>query len=123
MVNRKQRILTVHVSYRDFEEDGWFFAECPELQLMEQGKSKREAFDNLADMVISTLVIAIGTDFIDQLLHDLGFKKMDLPFPGINVFDQKIRQKSDAIPLNLDINLPTQLGKDAISVQTFAPSC
>jgi len=39
------------------------------------GKTRHEAFDNLSDMVLPTLIIAILTDNIDQLLLAFGFKK------------------------------------------------
>jgi len=73
LINRDLRMLQVQLSYRDFKEDGWYFAECPELRMMDQGKTKKEAYRNLVSLVLTNLVVAVETGYLDDYLKALGF--------------------------------------------------
>ena len=119
LINRDLRMLQVQLSYRDFKEDGWCFAECPELKLVDQGKTKKEAYGNLVSMVLTTLVVAVETGNIDNYLKKLGFKKDRLDIPILKVFRQYTSYK-DTIPLTLDAPLPSHISTNSISVETSA---
>ena len=68
-------IMQVYVSCKTKIENGWHFACCPELGLMDQGYSKREAIENLILMVRETLIEALETGNLDAMLKELGFNK------------------------------------------------
>jgi predicted RNase H-like HicB family nuclease len=97
------------VSYRDFKENGHYVVECPELRLMDQGKTKSEAYDNLAQNILATLIIAIETGNLGAHLTALGFKEKKIPLPEAEIFDIAHSDDPDLIPLSLKASLPADL--------------
>ena len=117
LINRDLRVMQIQLSYRDFKEDGWYFAECPELRMMDQGKTKRSAYENLRAMILTTLITAFETDCIDAYLKELGFKQDKLGIPVLNVYKQTI-DLPDVIPLSLEAALPPHTGSPTLPVET-----
>ena len=114
-INRKQRSLNVCLSLKEYEEDGDWLAECPELQIIAPGKTKLSAYNTLVELILTTLIVAIETDLIDEHLKALGFGEIELPVPSLEIYSSKKRIAHDTIPLSLDspITLPT-LTKHAV---------
>ncbi|MFH1675762.1 MAG: hypothetical protein ABIC40_01970 [bacterium] len=106
LVNRDLGSIQVRVSYRDFKEDGWYFGECPELRLVDQGKTRKEAYENLIEMVLTTLITAVASDNIDSYLTKLGFKKARLEIPELKIFKLYI-DLPDVIPVTLNSSFPS----------------
>ncbi len=115
--DRQQRILDLLLSLREFFEDGEYLAECPELQLIGQGKSKRSAYDTLVEMILTTLIVAIETDTITEHLKALGFKKIDLPVPSIEIFNTTRKTASDTIPLIINSPLSIAPAQQNIAIE------
>ncbi|MCD6218584.1 hypothetical protein J7L05_12120 [bacterium] len=90
LVDRLNRKLEVRLSYRSWKRGKWDFARCVELQMTDQGKTKREAITNLNGMVLISLIEAVETDNIDAMLKSLGFKMKKLPIPKRKYYSQKI---------------------------------
>lgn len=65
--------IEVNVSHRTWSRERWHFAQCPELQLIEQGKSKKECVKNLSDMIVASLEEAIASNNIKGMMRELGF--------------------------------------------------
>ena len=99
-INRQQRSLNYCLSHKEYEEDGDWLAECPELQLIVAGKTKLDAYDTLVEMITTTLVAAIETDTIGEHLKALGFGEIELPVPTMNIYSIRKRIAQDTIPLN-----------------------
>ncbi len=87
MINEKERFLEVKLSVRTFKDSGWFIAECPELDLADQGKTKRKSIENLHRMVIFSLIEAIESGNIEPMLKKLGFNKIKVPVPDLMIFN------------------------------------
>ena len=75
IIDSARGILEVCLSYVLHKDDGWYLAECPELRLMDQGRTKRAAIENLFDMADASLSEAYQTKNIDAMLKELGFRK------------------------------------------------
>jgi predicted RNase H-like HicB family nuclease len=105
-VNRRDRILDLCLSYRDFKENGHYAVECPELGLMDQGKTKAEAYEHLAENIFTTLVTAIETGNLRAHLKALGFRERKIPIPDAEIFDIRHLDEPDLVPLTLKANLP-----------------
>jgi predicted RNase H-like HicB family nuclease len=76
------------LSYRDFKENGQYLVECPELRLMDQGKTKAEAYKHLAENIVTTLAAAIETGSLKAHMKALGFKETKIPMkPHLVTFD------------------------------------
>ena len=116
-VNRQQRSLDYSLSYREFQEDGDWLAECPELQITVAGKTKRKAYETLVELIVTTLVAAIATDTITEHLIALGFEVIELPVSTLDIYGTRKRIDQDTIPLNPDypITLPP-LNQDLIQI-------
>lgn len=98
-IDRLNRKLEVRLSYRSWRRGKWHFARCAELQMTDQGKTKREAITSLNKMVLISLIEAIETDNIDAMLKNLGFKMKKLPIPKRKYYSQKIDSFEDLNPL------------------------
>jgi len=80
-IDRKNLSLEINVSYKTWSRAGWYFANCPELQLIDQGKSKGESIENLSEMIIASLEEAIESNHIKEMLRELGFSRRTLTAP------------------------------------------
>ena len=100
------RIVEAVLSCRYSEEDGWFFAECTELRLIDQGESRTEAMNNLANMIIASLIDAITTGKIDEMLAELGFTKEKINIPNRNYYKQPATYDEGTNPLPVKSHFP-----------------
>lgn len=98
-INRQQRSLNYCLSHKEYQEDGDWLAECPELQLIVAGKTKLKAYDALVELVVTTLVVAIETDTISEHLEALGFGEIELPVPTMRIYSIRKQIAQDTIPL------------------------
>ena len=73
MFNAGQRMLEFKLSAKITEDDDWYLAKCPELQITDQGKTVKEAIQNLSEMAAISLIEAIETGNIKPMLNELGF--------------------------------------------------
>ena len=105
LLNCDKGTIQVYLSYRVFTEDDWFFAECPELRLIDQGTFQREAVENLSEMVKASLIEAIETGNFDGMLKYLGFKKRSQNHSEIKYFSS-IKNFQDLHPLIMDVTIP-----------------
>jgi len=94
-------------------EDGWYFAECPELEIMDQGRTQREAIENLQKMVMATLLEAVETRNLDAMLLELGFRKTAI-HQG-KQFKSTISSYEDMHPLKMQVPLPHEPEKATVS--------
>jgi hypothetical protein len=111
LIYPQARTIEVHLSYRSFEKDNLHFAECPELELIDQGKSTKEAVKNLQNMISITLVSAIETGILDEMLTNLGFKRAKVPVPSIEIYDHPAESFVDFNPLEFIETLTPELVK------------
>ena len=103
-VDLKHRLIEARLSCSYTKEGEWHFAECPELRLVAQGKSKWQALENLVDMIAASLIEAIESDKIDEMLRELGFRRTEL-VPLRKVFRRSIEPDDKDVPLSLEVPL------------------
>lgn len=103
------RTIEVRLSYRNFKKDGLHFAECPELELIDQGNSTKEAVKNLRNMISITLVSAIETGVLDEMLTNYGFKRIKVPVPSIEIYEHPAESYADFNPLEFLAPLTPEL--------------
>jgi len=108
MINMKERFLELKLSVRTFKDNSWYIAECPELDLADQGKTKRKAIENLHRMVIFTLIEAIETGNIEPMLKKLGFNKVNVPVPDLAIFNTASKKYEQYDPLYIGTPFPCQ---------------
>jgi predicted RNase H-like HicB family nuclease len=108
-INRRDRVLDVCLSYHDYKENGHYVVECPELSLADQGKTRSEAYRNLAENILTTMVVAIETGNIQAHLKALGFKEKKVPVPDTRIFEIPRSDDPDLVPLTLRTNLPADV--------------
>ena len=101
LINPTERRLEMQLSFRHFKEGRWYFAECPELKLIDQGKTLKSAYNNLRQMVIASLIEAIESDNVDMMLRALGFKRSALTEPALNVYNVSGEKYKNLIPLDI----------------------
>jgi len=104
LVDYKNHTVEMRLSMRVFKEDNYFFAECPELQLLDQGRFPREAADSLIDMIQASIMEAILTNNLDKMLNHLNFKKNSIP--NRKYFSRNIDPDDELLPLNVDAAIP-----------------
>jgi hypothetical protein len=112
MINEKERFLEVKLSVRTFKDNGWYIAECPELDLADQGKTKRKSIENLHRMVIFSLIEAIETGHIEPMLKKLGFNKIEVPVPDLMIFNIASEKYEKYDPLYIGTPYPLQKPAD-----------
>jgi hypothetical protein len=62
-----------------FQKRGkWYFANCRELELVDQGLTQKEAFENLLQMISSVILDAVDTGKIEAVLKEYGTRNMKL---------------------------------------------
>jgi len=88
-IDSRKKEIEVQVSCSFRKRGKWHFAECQELQLIDQGLSKRQALDNLAEMIVLALVSAVENGKIGDMLKALGFRKLE-PVPDKTFFKQTL---------------------------------
>jgi len=110
MFNTGERFLDVKLSVRTFKENGWHFANCPELDLVDQGKTIKAAIANLHEMVITSLIEAIETDNIDSMLKALGFTRSKVPKQSIAIYNIPADKYENLFPLTFKAAVPPQVG-------------
>ncbi len=98
-INSQLRSLNYCLSHKEYQEDGDWLAECPELQLIVAGKTKLKAYDSLIELIATTLVVAIETGTIGEHLKALGFGEVELPVPTMNIYSIRQPIAQDTIPL------------------------
>jgi predicted RNase H-like HicB family nuclease len=74
LMNFEEQAITLYFSYKIHEEDGKFFAECPQLQCMDQGDTRIDAINNLKLMIRDIIDYAVEGKSLDEMLTDLKFK-------------------------------------------------
>jgi predicted RNase H-like HicB family nuclease len=104
IIDSANGILEVSLSYVIHQDEGWFFAECPELHQMDQGKTQREAIENLLEMVKAVLLEAFESAKLDAMLMELGFKKSSIH--QRKEYKSSIKKFEDMHPLKLNVRLP-----------------
>ena len=112
MINEKERFLEVKLSVRTFKNSGWYIAECPELDLADQGKTKRKSIENLHRMVIFSLIEAIETGHIKPMLKELGFSKIKVPVPDLMIFNIPSEKYEKYDPLYIGTPYPNHKTAD-----------
>jgi predicted RNase H-like HicB family nuclease len=106
LIDYKHQTVEFSLSMRVFREDDYFFAECPELRQIDQGKSPREAADNLIHMIQASILEAIMTSNIDKMLQYLGFSKGKMVLPNRKIYNQHIDAYDELLPLSFDVPIP-----------------
>jgi predicted RNase H-like HicB family nuclease len=94
-----KKVLEARLSCTFTRRGKWHFAKCPELQLVDQGTSRREAIDNLTSMIFETLAAAVEIGKIDDMLHALGFRKIRVDRDAISGFRRSIEKPDSVYPL------------------------
>jgi hypothetical protein len=97
--------MEVGLSVRTFREGSWFFAECPELKLIDQGKTRKEAIHYLRQMVIASLIEAIESGNIEAMLTTLGFKQTKYRGKPIEYYDMQGEKYKNYLPLTFDATI------------------
>jgi len=100
------RIVEACLSCFFFKEEGWHFAECKELELLDQGENKNEALKNLSNMINAMLLDAISTGKIENILKELGFKKERIEIPNRDYYKIKIKMNNKTILLPIKAYFP-----------------
>jgi hypothetical protein len=103
-VDLKNQVMEARLSCSCTSRGKLHFAECPELDLIDQGRSRREAVDNLTNMIVETLLAAIETGKFERMMKQLGFSRRTL-LPYRTIFRQSLESMDDLIPLPLEISL------------------
>lgn len=96
-IDTRNRIIEAQLSCVFSKEGKWHFAECPELDLIDQGRTMRDAVENLTQMICETLVAAIENGKMTDMMQTLGFEEVK-PVPEKTFFSRTVR-RSDRIPL------------------------
>ena len=111
LVDKLNRRIEANLSYRTWRRDKWYFARCVELEMTDQGRTKRDAINNLHKMILISLTEAVETKNITAMLDDLGFKHKRLPIPKREYYSLSIDSFEDLNPLILNEPLPTELSR------------
>jgi hypothetical protein len=74
-VDSNMLILEALLSCRFKKEDDWILAECLELQLIDQGKTRAEATINLIEMITLVLLDGFFSGNLEAILHKHEFRK------------------------------------------------
>ncbi len=98
-VDWKIHYIEASLSYEEWQEDGCWVARCPELQLSDYGETKKEAVNNLSDMILSVLVSATEKGNLDAMLKKVGFKSRKVPAPKRKYYNQTIELTDNIYPL------------------------
>lgn len=62
--------LSFQLPYRIRPDQGWYVASCPSLDVHSQGKSQKQAKDNLREALTLFLTSCIERGTLDQVLKD-----------------------------------------------------
>jgi len=101
-VDRIHHEIHARVSCKTSSKGKWHFAECPELDLMDQGLSKIEAIENLKNMVGAVLSESVETENLDGMLRELGFKISKMPVPNLEIFQMSNEPFRNMFPLPIE---------------------
>ncbi|MCD6217948.1 hypothetical protein J7L05_08835 [bacterium] len=107
IVDEANNILEIYLSYVLQSEDSWHFAECPELQIADQGKTQREAIENLQKMVVEVLLEAIQTGNLNRMLSDLGFRKSTIH--QRKQFSSTFGDYEEMHPMSINVPIPPEV--------------
>ena len=77
-VDHNQQTIEAQISCTFTRRGKWHFARCPELQLIDQGRTRREALNCLMEMIFQTLVTAAETGKLEGMLKELGVFLVEL---------------------------------------------
>ena len=62
--------LSFRLPYRIKADQGWYVASCPSLDVHSQGKSQKQAKDNLREALLLFLTSCIERGTLDEVLKD-----------------------------------------------------
>lgn len=110
MFNAKLRVLEIKLSIDIGRENGLYLATCPELQLIDQGKTMKEAIQNITEMALISLIEAIETGNIDAMMKELGFTRAKVPVPTVSIYKVSNEAYANLIPLEIEKHIPSTLG-------------
>ena len=106
MINFKDRVIEMLLSVRIYRQKSWYFAECPELELVDQGKSKKEAVLSLQQMISISLIEAFETGNLAEMLKELGFKENKVPVPTLRIYANTSIKAANLTPLPFNTRIP-----------------
>ncbi|MFH1515088.1 MAG: hypothetical protein ABIG42_06465 [bacterium] len=106
LIDYKHQMVEVRLSMRVYRDGKYFLAECPELKLIDQGSTSREAVENLFQMSQASIMEAVLTGNIEGMLKELGFQPGKLALDNRRLFNQKIEESADFLPMNVDMPIP-----------------
>jgi len=104
-IDGKNRVIEAQLSCAFSRRGKLHFAECPELQLIDQGYSKREALENLTEMAAATIIEAVRAGKLDGMLRVLGFTKQRIPLRDRTIFKQVLEGADNLTPLPIEVPL------------------
>jgi predicted RNase H-like HicB family nuclease len=107
MYNSTQGTLEFRLSAKIAEDENWFLASCPELQMTDQGKTVKEAIRNLTEMVEISLIEAIETGHIESMLKALGFNRSKVPVPTVSIYEMSGAEYQNLVPIYLVSHIPS----------------
>lgn len=94
-------------SARTYEEDGVVYAECLELRLVDYGSKPWEAIENLRNMIIVTIMDALETNTLDDMMLELGFKREAKSIPTLEVYNAEPIPTKGLTPLLVEATRET----------------
>jgi hypothetical protein len=106
LIDYKYQTVEGRLSMRVFKEDDYWFAECPELRLLDQGRTKRKSIEHLILMSQASITEAILSDNINVMLKELGFKRGKMILENRELYKQQIEKFNEYLPLNVDVPIP-----------------
>ncbi len=104
-VDLRSEVIEARLSCVYTRKGKWHFAECPELQLIDQGESRNEAFDNLIRMAMETIIEALESGKMDAMMRELGFRAQRIPVPDRSIFRRGLVGAKDLVPLPINGSL------------------
>ncbi len=104
-IDLKNRKIEAGLSCSCKKSGGYYIAKCPELDIVDQGRTQREAIYHLSKNVAETLITAIELGKLEGMLKELGFRKGQV-IPDRTVFKQTVESVVGDFPLSVEAPLP-----------------
>jgi len=101
-IDQKSQMLEISASIRTWFEDDRYYAECPELELIDQGETEEESIENLQEMILASLMGAIELNHIDEMLEAMGYAPVKIPVPDRMIYRKKSSQKKGLTRLKIE---------------------
>lgn len=86
--------INFHLPFKIKKENDWYISSCHILDVHSQGKTKKQAENNLSEALFLFLFSCIERGTIDSVLKDCGFELDDTP-----------TKKRKRVP-HLDVSIP-----------------